>query len=97
MQTATDKEIAALLSQTGAAHGEYEERALGGAYDQTWPDWYAAHLLEHGLVDLIPGGRIPNVDELAALLRQSDEASQREPPANGWPAYYAGRIAQALA
>ena len=92
MPTATDKEIAALLSQTGAAHGEYEERVLGGKYDEDWPDWYAAYLLDHGLNDLV-GGSALTVEQLSRMLKQLDEDYRREKPADGWPVYYARRIA----
>ncbi len=92
MQTATDRSIAALLSQTGAAHGEYEERAHGGKYDEDWPQWYAAYLIEHGVNDLI-GGSALTVEQLSALLKQLDEDYRREKPADGWPVYYARRIA----
>ena len=93
MPTATDKDIAALLRQTGAAHGEYEERVLGGTYDENWPDWYAAHLIDHGLADLIGDRASLTVERLSALLKQLDEDYRREKPAGGWPAYYARRIA----
>jgi hypothetical protein len=32
--------------ETGAAHGVYEEGELNGVYDQNWPAWYAAYLVE---------------------------------------------------
>lgn len=86
----SQNQIAALLSQTGPAHGEYEERELNGAYDQNWADWYAAHLVEHGLEGLLK--RSITVEQLSGLLKQYDEAYQRERPDQRWPDYYAQRL-----
>jgi hypothetical protein len=96
MQPTTKDQIAALLSETGAAHGEYEERALGGAYDENWPAWYAAYLVEHGLGDLLGGNGAATVERLSGLLKQLDEEYRRERPAETWPVYYAGRLVSAL-
>jgi len=84
--------IAALLSQTSAEHGAYEERELGGAYDQNWPQWYATYLVEHGLGDLL--NAMVTSERLSGLLRAYDEAYRREPPAEGWPDYYARRLVE---
>jgi hypothetical protein len=83
--------VASLLGRAGAAHGVYEERELGGVYDQQWPGWYAAYLLEHGLGELVGGA--PGVEQVAAWLSACDAAYRAERPAVGWPAYYAGRAA----
>lgn len=82
--------IAALLRQAGAAHGEYEERELNGVYDQHWPDWYAAYLVQHGLSGLLHRGL--SAEQLSMQLKQCDEAYQREQPGEGWPEFYAGRL-----
>ena len=37
-------ELARALRRAAAAHGEHEKRN-GGAYDNNWPDWYAAHIV----------------------------------------------------
>lgn len=37
-------ELAATLRRAAAAHGEHEKR-MGGAYDEDWPDWYAAYIV----------------------------------------------------
>jgi hypothetical protein len=83
----SEQRIAALLSETGAAHGVYEERELNGVYDQNWPAWYAAYLVAHGLGDLVAAPL--TTEQLSQLLKQCDEAYKREQPAEGWPSYYA--------
>ena len=94
MQQDKHAALAALLRETGAAHGVYEERELNGVYDQDWPDWYAAYLIEHGLGTILD--RPVTTEELSRLLKQSDEAYQQERPNVGWPDYYAQRIIAAL-
>jgi hypothetical protein len=89
MQPVDEAEVAALLGRAGAAHGAYEERELGGVYDQQWPQWYAAYLLEHGLRDLV--GVPVMVDEVAAWLSACDAAYKAERPSIGWPTFYARR------
>ena len=37
-------ELANTLRRAAAAHGEHEKRT-GGAYDENWPDWYAAYIV----------------------------------------------------
>jgi catechol 2,3-dioxygenase-like lactoylglutathione lyase family enzyme len=37
-------DLAGALRRAAAAHGEHEAKA-GGAYDEKWPDWYAAYLV----------------------------------------------------
>jgi len=37
MKDQSEQRLAALLSETGAAHGVYEEGELNGVYDQSWP------------------------------------------------------------
>ena len=84
--------IAQLLSATGSAHGEYEETALGGAYDEQWPDWYARYLVDHGLNDLHGRATSLSVDEVRQALREADAALKAEAADADWPAYYAGRF-----
>ena len=86
----TQKAVAALLSQASAAHGVYEENELNGVYDQNWPDWYAAYLVQHGLSDLL-GTSIP-AEQLSRLLKQCDQDYKRERPGVGWPEFYAQRL-----
>lgn len=40
------EDLLAALVAAGKAHGEYEERELGGVRDENWPDWYAAHMAD---------------------------------------------------
>jgi hypothetical protein len=89
-QQETKRAVAALLAQAGAAHGAYEERDLGGVYDQNWPDWYAAYLVEHGLGRLL--SRPVAVQRLSGFLKRCDEEYKRESPAESWPDYYARRL-----
>jgi catechol 2,3-dioxygenase-like lactoylglutathione lyase family enzyme len=41
---ASDGDLAQALRRAAAAHGEHEKRN-GGAYDENWPDWYAAYMV----------------------------------------------------
>ena len=82
--------VAALLARAGAAHGIYEERELGGVYDERWPEWYAAYLVEHGLGDLL--GRPISAGELGDLLAAADAAYKQVQPAEHWATFYARRL-----
>jgi hypothetical protein len=44
--TTTQGVILDLLRRAAAAHGAYEADELGGAYDEGWPEWYAAHMAD---------------------------------------------------
>jgi steroid delta-isomerase-like uncharacterized protein len=90
MYSQLQQQIAALLSETGAAHGVYEEGQLNGVYDQNWPAWYADYLVEHGLGDVI--GESVSIEQLGHLLKQYDQDYRREQPGESWPAYYATRF-----
>ncbi len=83
-------ELAALLAQAEAAHGEYETQELGGAADADWPRWYAAYLWQHGVAALLPESTTE--EGLAGQMAECDAAYQREQPAEDWPAYYARRL-----
>jgi hypothetical protein len=89
MHTIDAAAVTALLGQAGAAHGVYEERELGGVYDQQWPQWYAAYLVTHGLGELV--GAPVTAEQVATWLSACDAAYKAERPARGWAAYYAGR------
>ncbi|MEU5866910.1 MULTISPECIES: VOC family protein [unclassified Nonomuraea] len=45
----TEHDLAGALGRAATAHGEHEARN-GGAFDENWPDWYAAYLVaeQHG-------------------------------------------------
>jgi hypothetical protein len=85
-----ERAIANLLDKTQAAHGAYEERELNGVYDQIWPDWYAAYLVEHGIGELL--GQSISADQLARLLKQYDEEYRAQQRQEGWPDYYTARL-----
>ncbi len=92
MPTGIEAAIARLLADTGAAHGDYETTALGGAYDEDWPGWYATYLLEHGLPDLLPRAADLGAARLGAILEHLDADYRREQPGGEWPTYYAERL-----
>lgn len=95
MQHVDEAALAALLGRTGEAHGVYEQRELGGVYDQQWPQWYAVYLVEHGLCDLV--GVMLTVDNVADWLSACDAAFKAERPSVGWPPFYARRVGLLLA
>jgi hypothetical protein len=84
------REIANLLSKTGAAHGAYEEQELNGVYDQSWPAWYAAYLVEHGIGELL--SKAITMEQLARLLKQYDQDYRTHQRQEGWPDYYAAQL-----
>ena len=86
----SERDLAALLAQAEAAHGEYETRELGGVFDQDWPRWYAAYLLDQGAGRLLPGEI--TAEQLADRLAACDEAYRREQPEAEWPHYYARHL-----
>jgi hypothetical protein len=88
--------ITALLAETGAAHGQYEETVLHGVYHKEWAVWYAAYAVDHGMGELL--GHPVTADALAAFLAGTNvDFEQIEPkPAEPWAAYTAGRIAAEL-
>src|SRR6266540_5047880 len=90
MKEQTQQLIAALLSETGAAHGVYEAGELNGVYDQNWPAWYAAYLVQHGLSDLV--GSVATTEQVSQLLKQYDDDYKQERMGEGWPTFYARRF-----
>lgn len=92
MTTTPEAEVAALLRQAEAAHGEYETTVLGGVYDEDWPRWYAAYLLEHGLADHPSITGRTDAEALAATLKRLADDYERERPAEPWPDVYAQRL-----
>ncbi len=59
-------------------------------YDQGWSAWYAAHLVEHGIGDLL--GEAITTKQLARLLKQYDEDYRSQQRQEGWPDYYAAQL-----
>ena len=92
METASEKVVAALLRETQTAHAAYETNDLGGVFDQGWPAWYAAYLLDHGLSDLLPGAESLDVDNLTAMLARLAADYERGEQASPWPDVYARGI-----
>lgn len=86
--------IAKLLAETGAAHHQFEQTVLKGVYDQEWPAWYAEHLLELKLNDLL--SRPVTQADLSNFLFQSDEVRKQQRPEPDWVDYTAHDIAVRL-
>jgi hypothetical protein len=93
-EEATDRieALAALLTESEAAHGVYETAELNGVYDQAWPSWYAAYAIDHGIGALV--GHPIAADKLAEFLASTfADFKEIEPnPSEGWAAYAARRI-----
>jgi len=83
--------ISALLSQTADAHDRYERAELGGVRDEEWAVWYAAYLLEYGLLDLFPDEVAQSrlTRELPMLLTEADKSHRASAPDEHWPDFYA--------
>jgi hypothetical protein len=88
--------VKALLLHAGEAHGTFEATELDGVYDQEWAQWYAAHLVEHGIGALL--GHDVTTDELAQFLASSNTDFERMDPKpdEPWAQYAARRIAAEL-
>jgi hypothetical protein len=92
VETTAETAVAALLRETETAHGAYETNDLGGVYDQEWPAWYAAYLLDHGLRDLLPGAESLDVDNLTAMLARLAADYEQGEQTSPWPDVYAQGI-----
>lgn len=79
--------VTALLFQTGAAHGVYEETQLNGVYDQDWHIWYANWVLEHGLNQLLHTDFEGGV--LATLLLEINDAHRHSHSGESWALFTA--------
>jgi hypothetical protein len=84
------RKVADLLSEASAAHNAYEQRELGGVYDQQWPSWYATYLVEHGIGELID--KAITTEKLAQLLTEYDTNYRTEHRQEAWPDYYAAQL-----
>ena len=96
METTSETAVAALLREAETAHGAYETNTLGGVFDEDWPAWYAAYLLDHGLVDHLPGAPSLDVDTLAATLARLATDYERGEQTSPWPDVYAQGIVAGL-
>jgi hypothetical protein len=92
METTPDQAVAALLRETATAHAAYETNVLGGVFDEDWPAWYAAYLLDHGLGDHLVGGESLDVANLTAMLARLAADYQQGEQASPWPDVYAHGI-----
>ncbi len=88
--------IERLLAEAEVAHGAYEASELGGVYDQAWPRWYAASLVEHGIGSIV--SRDLTADDLAELLTRAwDELSALDPrPDEPWASWTARWLLQEI-
>ena len=84
--------LAALLTETEAAHGVYESTELNGVYDEQWPQWYAAYAVEHDIGALL--GREVSAEELARTLSAAYQEFQATNPSTSepWQAFVARRL-----
>ena len=80
-----------LLAQAKSVHVQFEKEALGGAYDEEWPRWYATYLLENGLPEMLaPQDKsILETNRLADLLSEMDLMQRTNAPDEDWMDYYA--------
>ena len=92
METTQEKAVATLLREAETAHGAYETNDLAGVYDEAWPAWYAAYLIEHGLSDHLPGAERLDVATLAAMLARLAADYERGEQTSPWPDVYAQGI-----
>ncbi len=73
--------IAKALESTAAAH--HEAYSATDGFDPDWPDWYARHLHELGVLSGVEEA------ELAARLRS---LAHTDPPAEPWALSYAQHL-----
>ena len=92
MEMAPEQAVAALLREAETAHVAYETNVLGGVFDEDWPAWYAAYLLDHGLVDRLPSGESLHVATLTAMLARLAADYEQGEQASPWPDVYARGI-----
>jgi hypothetical protein len=97
METDTATDITSLLLEAEQAHGVYESIELNGVYDQDWPRWYAAYVIEHGLADVV--GHATPLDRVTMVLESAyAEFDRADPkPADSWAEHLGRRMAAELA
>ena len=78
-----ETDVATLLEETQTAHSVYEAESLSG-YDEEWPTWYAAYLLDLGLRALLPRTLTDHPGDLAARLEDVQAAFQCDDPSGDW-------------
>lgn len=82
-----------LLNEAQRAHGEYEATELNGVFDEGWPQWYGAYIVDHGLSETV--GQNVTAEQAAAHLASAYAEYERADPkpvatwaeyiARGWP------------
>jgi hypothetical protein len=92
MESTLEQAVASLLREAETAHVAYETNVLGGVFDEDWPAWYAAYLLDHGLGDHLPGDESLDVASLTAMLARLAAAYEQGEQASPWPDVYARGI-----
>lgn len=88
------EQMVGLLSRTENAHGQYEETVLNGVYDQSWPQWYAAYAMAHGMGALLP--KEITVEQLQRFLAESFEQFKQDNLGMGWEEYTARQLIESL-
>jgi hypothetical protein len=95
METTAEKAVAALLREAETAHSAYETDVLGGAFDEEWPAWYAAYLLDHGLRAQLPSAENLDDTNLTTMLARLAADYERGEQTGPWPDVYAqGLVAE---
>ncbi|MEM7128314.1 MAG: hypothetical protein AAF702_18425 [Chloroflexota bacterium] len=79
-----------LLTSAGSAHHTYEQTELRGVYDQEWASWYANHIIDHGLHDLV--GQSIRTEELGPLMSQISELHQQSEQSEDWAEFTATKL-----
>lgn len=83
MAKPTQADLEKALRDAGAAHHDYEQVILGGAYDEQWPGFYAAFVL----------GRLGDFTSASTLSQWLDDA----PRGDAWATTAAQHVLTRLA
>jgi hypothetical protein len=86
--------VAELLSQTESAHGSYEQEELGGKRDEQWAQWYAGHLVQGELANVL--GSAPSAERVAEVLTEATAEHEREGSEAEWSVFAAARVVERL-
>jgi|Tabmets5t2r1_1033131.scaffolds.fasta_scaffold231248_1 hypothetical protein len=86
--------VAELLSKTESAHGTYESEELGGERDEQWARWYAEHLVQGKLPDVL--GSAPSAEQVAAVLTEATDDLESEGSDADWSEFAAARVVERL-
>lgn len=84
-RTQRKEELAALLHQTAEDHHVAYKETDG--VDPDWSIWYAGHLLENGIEQLLDAKLLKS--DLIYLLVLADKQQMSEAPGAHWETYYA--------